>query len=112
MAVWTPIRGASRTSRRSVEKSIFLCWSGSPARALNALSRTRPRIPRIPIFEKDLLLEQDSPRRNQRRHRERSVAIQGPPPAPFDRLDRRVAALLAITAHLCRKVLLIEPNRK
>jgi WD40 repeat protein len=39
-------------------------------------------------------LEQDSTRRNQRRHRERSVAIQGPPPQPYDPLDRRVASLL------------------
>jgi hypothetical protein len=36
-------------------------------------------------------LERDSMRRNQRRHRERSVAIQGPPPQPYDPLDRRIA---------------------
>ena len=36
-------------------------------------------------------LAQASLRRNQRRHRERSVAIQGPPPQPYDPLDRRVA---------------------
>jgi hypothetical protein len=42
-------------------------------------------------------LMQDSLRRSQRRHRERSAAIQGPPPQPYDPLDRRVASLLAMT---------------
>jgi hypothetical protein len=41
-------------------------------------------------------------RRIQRRHRERSVAIQGPSPQPYDPLDRRVASLLAMTIPLKR----------
>jgi 2-polyprenyl-6-methoxyphenol hydroxylase-like FAD-dependent oxidoreductase len=50
-------------------------------------------------------LEQDSIRRNQRRHRERSVAIQGPPPQPYNPLDRHVASLLAMTIPSKRDVL-------
>ena len=44
-------------------------------------------------------------KRNQRRHRERSVAIQGPPPQPRDPLDRHVASLLAMTIPSKRDVL-------
>ena len=47
----------------------------------------------------------DSLRPNQRRHRERSVAIQGPPPQPYDPLDRHVAPLLAMTIPSTRDVL-------
>jgi len=36
-------------------------------------------------------------------HRERSVAIQGPPPQPYDPLDRHVASLLAMTIPSKRK---------
>jgi hypothetical protein len=52
--------------------------------------------------------QQDSLRRNQRRHRERSVAIQGRPPQPYDPLDRYVAPLLAMTIPSMRDVLQIS----
>ncbi len=51
-------------------------------------------------------------RRNQGRHRARSVAIQVPPPQPYDPVDRRVASLLAMTLPSKRVMLSLTKSRR